>query len=158
MGAGFRDGYLEEVQRRIGLTRRQAEVAYCVRGGLTNERTAEMLGIRPDTVKTHLRDIYKFLRPIEGGARGKDRRFPDPGRRAASERARAPPAGRPRRYGQLRMIWVVRRWTAGPWKAPTSSRSTSNRATRPISAWASRIASGSSLLPSVFATPARTTS
>ena len=61
MGAGFRDGYLEEVQRRIGLTRRQAEVAYCVRGGLTNERTAELLRIRPNTVKAHLRDIYKFL-------------------------------------------------------------------------------------------------
>ena len=47
------------VQHRYRLTPREREIAEMVCRGLRNDRIARRLNIRPGTVKTHLRNIYR---------------------------------------------------------------------------------------------------
>jgi DNA-binding NarL/FixJ family response regulator len=44
-----------------GLTLRQSQVASLVRGGLTNRQIAHVLGVSPETVKTHLHEAMRRL-------------------------------------------------------------------------------------------------
>ena len=46
------------IQRRYCMSPRELQVAALVCQGLTNEDVAEMLKMRPGTVKTHLRSIF----------------------------------------------------------------------------------------------------
>lgn len=57
-GSAHRALFLQEVQREFELTRRQAEVAYYVRCGLSNKRVAELLRISRNTVKAHLHEVF----------------------------------------------------------------------------------------------------
>ena len=49
------------LQKRFGLTRREAEVALILARGATNEDAAERLGISPHTVRTHAERIFAKL-------------------------------------------------------------------------------------------------
>jgi DNA-binding CsgD family transcriptional regulator len=53
------DGQWAYLQRRYGLTPRERQIAEMVCQGLRNARIAEHLRIRPETVKTHIRNIYR---------------------------------------------------------------------------------------------------
>lgn len=56
----FRSGAKPRPQmNRYGLTPRESEVFRLVRIGLTNNEIAEELGIRPGTVKIHLKHLYE---------------------------------------------------------------------------------------------------
>ena len=50
------------LQKRYELTTREREVAELVCRGLTNSHIAEVLRVRPETVKTHVRNIYRKTR------------------------------------------------------------------------------------------------
>ena len=50
------------VQRRYDLTPREREIAELICQGLRNGRIAKRLRIRPGTVKTHIRNIYRKVR------------------------------------------------------------------------------------------------
>lgn len=47
------------LQRRYELTTRERQIAELVCRGLRNDRVARHLGVRPETVKTHLRNVYR---------------------------------------------------------------------------------------------------
>lgn len=50
------------LQRRYALTPRELEIARLVCGGFRNNSIACSLRIQPDTVKTHVRNIYRKVR------------------------------------------------------------------------------------------------
>jgi len=50
------------VQRRYNLTSREREIAELICQGLQNGSIASYLRIRPGTVKTHTRNIYRKIR------------------------------------------------------------------------------------------------
>ena len=50
------------VQRRYDLTPREREIAELICQGLRNGSIAKHLRIRPGTVKTHIRNIYRKVR------------------------------------------------------------------------------------------------
>ena len=50
------------VQNRYDLTPREREIAELICQGLRNSRIAKVLHIRPGTVKTHTRNIYRKTR------------------------------------------------------------------------------------------------
>lgn len=50
------------LQRRYGLTPREVQIADLVCRGLRNGSIAKDLKIRPGTVKTHVRNIYRKVR------------------------------------------------------------------------------------------------
>ena len=50
------------VQKRYGLTPRERQIAELVCQGLQNGNIARYLRIRPGTVKTHTRNIYRKVR------------------------------------------------------------------------------------------------
>jgi DNA-binding CsgD family transcriptional regulator len=52
---------LEELQRRFGLTRRQAEVAGLLMEGATAKRVAAVLGIRTNTARNHIQAVLRRL-------------------------------------------------------------------------------------------------
>lgn len=53
------DGQWAYLQRRYELTTRERQVAELVCRGLRNDRIAAHLRVRPETVKTHVRNIYR---------------------------------------------------------------------------------------------------
>jgi len=50
------------VQRRYDLTPREREIAELICQGLRNGSIAKRLRIRPGTVKTHIRNVYRKVR------------------------------------------------------------------------------------------------
>jgi len=50
------------IRRRYRITNREVEVAKLACRGCSNEDIAELLHIKPGTVKTHLRNIYRRIR------------------------------------------------------------------------------------------------
>jgi len=50
------------VQRRYELTPREVQIAEMVCRGFRNDRIARNLKIRPGTVKTHIRNIYRKVK------------------------------------------------------------------------------------------------
>lgn len=54
------------VANSLGLTKMQASVAVEIARGHTTAKIAEQLGIKPDTVKDHLKSVYQRLH-IDGG-------------------------------------------------------------------------------------------
>ena len=50
------------IRRRYGISPRELEVARLVCRGFSNREIAENLNIKDDTVKTHLRNIYRRIR------------------------------------------------------------------------------------------------
>ena len=57
--AADHDDSMGDVESR--LTRRESQVVDCVRQGFTNKRIASKLGIKEDTVKKHLHNVYGKL-------------------------------------------------------------------------------------------------
>ncbi|MCX6592483.1 MAG: response regulator transcription factor [Acidobacteria bacterium] len=55
----FRAGTLQDRARRSGLTARERQVMELVEAGLKNRDIAAQLGIRPGTVKIHLKHIFE---------------------------------------------------------------------------------------------------
>jgi len=55
----FRDGSLQEIQLRTDLTPREHQVMELVEQGYKNREIAQELGIRPGTVKIHLKHIFE---------------------------------------------------------------------------------------------------
>ena len=47
------------IQRRFDLTDREWQIAQLVCQGLRNDTVASQLAVRPETVKTHIRNIYR---------------------------------------------------------------------------------------------------
>ena len=62
-GSGDRGRFLEDVQSSFGLTRRQSETAYLVRGGFTNAEIAIQLRISLSTVKCSENSIQRLFWP-----------------------------------------------------------------------------------------------
>ncbi len=60
------------VAHSLGLTKAQASVAVEIARGHTTSRIAEQLGIKPDTVKDHLKSIYQRLQIDGARERGVD--------------------------------------------------------------------------------------
>ncbi len=50
------------IKRHYNMSRREIQVAELICMGFSNEEVAEDLKIRPGTVKTHLRNIYRRIR------------------------------------------------------------------------------------------------
>lgn len=50
------------VQNRHNLTPREREIAELICRGFENEKIAESLRVKPGTVKTHIRNIYRKVR------------------------------------------------------------------------------------------------
>jgi DNA-binding NarL/FixJ family response regulator len=50
------------IKRHYNMSRREVQVAELVCMGFSNEEVAKNLKIRPGTVKTHLRNIYRRIR------------------------------------------------------------------------------------------------
>ena len=55
----FRDSSIQEVQARSDLTPREHQVMELVEQGYKNREIAQELGIRPGTVKIHLKHIFE---------------------------------------------------------------------------------------------------
>ncbi len=58
----FDDEHWFYIQRRFHLTDRELQVARLVCRGLNNDAIAAKLKIRPGTVKTHMRNLYRRIR------------------------------------------------------------------------------------------------
>ncbi len=55
----FRDSVIQEIQVRTDLTPREQQVMELVEQGYKNKEIAQELGIRPGTVKIHLKHIFE---------------------------------------------------------------------------------------------------
>ncbi len=58
----FDDEHWHYIQRRFHLTDRELQVARLICQGLNNDAIAAKLKIRPGTVKTHIRNLYRRIR------------------------------------------------------------------------------------------------
>jgi len=58
----FDEKHWHYIQRRYHMTPRELQVAKLICQGLDNERIARNLRIKPGTIKTHLRNIYRRVR------------------------------------------------------------------------------------------------
>ena len=58
----FDDEHWFYIQRRFHLTDRELQVAQLVCRGLNNDAISAKLKIRPGTVKTHIRNLYRRIR------------------------------------------------------------------------------------------------
>ena len=59
IGSLLDDAQWAHLQRRYDLTPRERQIAELICQGLRNDSIATKLAVRPETVKTHVRNVYR---------------------------------------------------------------------------------------------------